>query len=136
MLNRVTTAMLVVELLVIAVWFRFAAWTPIRAVGGAIVVGSMLLLIAARVELGSSSSVRAKASRLVTTGVYARVRNPIHLAGISLICGLALVLARWWVVLVLVLVAVVPMQRARARREAGVLEERFGEEYVRHRRRT
>lgn len=134
MLNRVTTAMLVVELLVIAVWFRFVAWTPMKAVGGLIVVSSMLLLIAARVELGSSFSVRAKATRLVTTGVYARLRNPIYLAGITLICGLALVFGRWWILLMLVVM--VPMQRARARREARVLVERFGEEYVRYRRRT
>ncbi len=134
MLNRVTTAMLVVELLVIAVWFYFVRWTPMKAVGGVIVVLSMLLLIAARVELGRSFSVRAKATRLVTTGVYARLRNQIYLAGITLICGLALVFGRWWVLLVLVVI--VPMQRARARREARVLEERFGEEYVRYRRRT
>jgi len=134
MLNRVTAAMLVVELLVIAVWFYFVRWTPMKAVGGVIVVLSMVLLIAARVELGRSFSVRAKATRLVTTGVYARLRNPIYLAGITLICGLALVFGRWWVLLVLVVI--VPMQRARARREARVLEERFGEEYVRYRRGT
>ncbi len=134
MLNRVTTAMLLVELLGIAVWFRFVAWTPMKAVGGVVVVGSMLLLIAARVELGRSFSVRAKATRLVTTGVYARLRNPIYLAGMLLICGLALVLGRWWVLLILLVVT--PMQRARARREAEVLRGRFGEEYERYRRRT
>lgn len=134
MLNRASTAMLVVELLLIAVWFWFVTWTPMKAVGGVMVVGSMLLLIVARVQLGNSFSVRAKATQLVTTGLYSRLRNPIYLCGIVLFCGIALLLESWWPLLILVVL--VPMQRMRARREAEVLRERFGEEYERYRRGT
>ena len=134
MTNRVTTWLMVVELMAVLVWFWFVRWTPVKAVGGVIVVAAMPLLITARVQLGSSFSVRAKATRLVTTGLYSRVRNPIYLSGILLFCGIALLLERWWPLVILLVV--VPMQRARARREEGVLRARFGEEYEAYRRRT
>ena len=70
----------------------------------------------------------------MTTGVYARVRDPIYWSGVLLLGGLALLLASWWPAVLLLIV--VPMQRARARRESRVLEERFGEEYLRYRRGT
>ena len=133
-LNRVTTAIFVVELVVLAVWFRYVAWTPWKAVGALLVACGMLLLITARLQLGRSFSVRAKAKRLVTTGVYARVRNPIYLSGMVVIGGAALLLARWWPVVLLLLIA--PVQWARAGREARVLEGRFGEEYRAYRART
>jgi len=133
-LNRGTTALMMLELVAVALWFPHIAWTPVKAAGGVIVVLSMLLLILARMQLGSSFSVKAKATRLVTTGLYARVRNPIYVCGVTLFCGIALLLESWWPLLLLVVV--VPMQRARARKEARVLEERFGEEYVRYRRGT
>lgn len=134
MLNRVTTAIFVLELLMMAVWFRYVSWTPSKAVGGLLMVGSMVLLIAARRQLGTAFSVRARASRLVTRGVYARLRNPIYAAGVGLFLGAGLVLARWWPVVIAALL--VPLQSARARREARVLEARFGEQYRQYRRHT
>lgn len=134
MLNRGTTALMGVELLALALWFPHIAWTPMKAAGGVITVVSMMLVIVARMHLGSSFSVRAKATRLVTTGMYSRVRNPIYVSGVLLFCGIALLLESWWPLLILVVL--VPMQRMRARREAEVLRERFGEEYERYRRGT
>ena len=112
MLNRITTAILVLELLAILVVFRFVTWR----------------------QLGKSFSVRARASRLVTTGVYARIRNPIYLAGILLVCGLALLVGHPWPLAILLVL--IPVQRARARREAAVLHQRFGAEYERYRQQT
>ncbi len=134
MLNRVTTAMLAVELLVVLVAFRFVTWTPVKAAGGAIVIVAMLLIITARRQLGRAFSVRAKATHLVTTGLYARVRNPIYLAGILLFCGAALLLESWW--LLLLLVVLIPLQWARAGREARILHQRFGQQYERYRQQT
>ncbi len=134
MTNRVTTWLMMLEMLVVLIWFWFVRWTPVKAVGGVVVVVAMLLLITARVQLGSSFSVRAKAKRLVTTGLYSRVRNPIYMSGVLLFCGLALLLQSWWVLAILLVM--VPIQRARARKEAAVLRERFGEEYEAYRRGT
>ncbi len=134
MLNRVTTFLIGLELLALLLWFPHLRWTPWRAVGGALVVGSMVMLMVARWQLGRSFSIRARAARLVTTGLYSRVRNPIYVAGVLLVCGIPLLAERWWPALLLLVL--VPMQRRRARREARVLEERFGEEYRAYRRTT
>ncbi len=88
----------------------------------------------ARYTLGRSFSIRAKATALVTTGIYSRIRNPIYVSGMFFIIGAALMLRKPYVLLFLVVI--VPMQIIRARREARVLEEKFGEEYRAYRKRT
>ena len=132
MLNRITTAILTLELLVIIAAFSFVHWTPVKAAGAVVIVAAMLLLIVARRELGRSFSVRAKASHLVTTGVYARIRNPIYLAGILLVIGAALLFESRWILAILLVL--LPVQWRRAQREAAVLHRRFGEEYEAYRR--
>lgn len=91
-------------------------------------------VIASRYTLGRSFSIRAKATALVTSGIYSRIRNPIYVSGMIFITGAGVMT---WEPLFLAIVAVmIPMQIWRARREARVLEEKFGEEYREYRRRT
>jgi protein-S-isoprenylcysteine O-methyltransferase Ste14 len=91
-------------------------------------------VILARYTLGRSFSVAAKATELVTAGIYSRIRNPIYVSGIVFISGVFLMLRRpcLWLLLLLI----VPMQILRARREARVLEATFGDAYRDYRRRT
>jgi protein-S-isoprenylcysteine O-methyltransferase Ste14 len=86
------------------------------------------------VTLGRSFSVQAKATALVTTGIYSRIRNPIYVFGALMIVGILIWAHQpWWL---LVLVVLVPLQVWRARKEERVLEERFGEEYRDYNRKT
>jgi protein-S-isoprenylcysteine O-methyltransferase Ste14 len=114
-----------------ASWF---AWTPNRIAGLAIAVPSFLLLVLARVQLGRAFSVQAKASILVTTGIYSRIRNPIYVFGALVFAGIILFMGMPW--LFLVLAVIVAMQMVRARTEGRVLEEKFGEEYREYKKRT
>jgi len=91
-------------------------------------------VIVARYTLGRSFSIAAKARALVTTGIYSRIRNPIYVSGVIFVVGLVLMVGR--PILLAILVVIIPMQIVRARREARVLEEKFGEEYREYRRRT
>jgi len=84
--------------------------------------------------LGSAFSLTPQARQLVITGIYARIRNPIYMASPLLLIGLSLVFAKWWPMLLLV--AVIPLQIGRARREASVLRAAFGAEYDRYRAKT
>jgi protein-S-isoprenylcysteine O-methyltransferase Ste14 len=91
-------------------------------------------VILSRYTLGRSFSISAKATALVTTGIYSRIRNPIYLSGVIFFIGLILILGR--IELLAVLVVIIPMQILRARREAVVLEVKFGDAYRQYRQRT
>ncbi|MGC1424522.1 MAG: isoprenylcysteine carboxylmethyltransferase family protein [Terracidiphilus sp.] len=133
-LNLVTLAIL----LIFAVLFiRQAAglpWTTEHIVGMAIAAPSFLLLIVARIQLGGAFSVRAKASSLVTTGLYSRIRNPIYVFGTLLVAGIVIWIDRPWFLLFLVIL--IPMQILRSRKEAQALEDKFGPAYQEYKQNT
>jgi protein-S-isoprenylcysteine O-methyltransferase Ste14 len=104
-----------------------SAWPPMRIFGACLLPGVLFWVAVARVQLGSSFSVTPQARRLVTRGLYSRFRNPIYVATPFLFIGFALVIAKWWPLLLLVVV--IPVQIVRARREADVLRAAFGAEY-------
>jgi protein-S-isoprenylcysteine O-methyltransferase Ste14 len=91
-------------------------------------------VILARLTLGQSFSLAPKARALVTTGIYSKIRNPIYVSGEIVLIGMALML--WQRSLLFFLLIVIPIQVLRARKEARVLEEKFGEEYRAYRRGT
>jgi protein-S-isoprenylcysteine O-methyltransferase Ste14 len=105
-----------------------------RLAGLALVIPAFPLLLVARLQLGAAFSVQAKASQLVTTGLYARIRNPIYVFGALLIAG-AIIWAQRPVFL-LVFLILIPLQIVRSRKEAQVLEAKFGDEYLEYKRKT
>jgi protein-S-isoprenylcysteine O-methyltransferase Ste14 len=132
--NILSLLLIVVALCVFVPSFLHQPWTPLRIAGAMIALMSLSLIVLARLQLGRSFSVRAKATRLVTTGLYSRIRNPIYTFGCFIFLGLAMFIPAWW--LLFALVIVIPMQIIRSRREAAVLEGTFGDEYRRYRQRT
>ena len=94
----------------------------------------MGLVTVARIQLGRAFTVRAKARTLVRTGLYAKLRNPIYVFSAVALSGLALYFDK--APYLLGLLVLIPLQILRARTEARVLEEKFGEEYVRYKRST
>ena len=91
-------------------------------------------VIVARYTLGRSFAIRAKATALVTSGIYSRIRNPIYVSGMIFITGAAVM--TWRAFFLAIVAVMIPMQIMRARREARVLEEKFGDEYREYRKRT
>jgi protein-S-isoprenylcysteine O-methyltransferase Ste14 len=131
----------IATLLVLAVFVAFFArsawhqpWTPAHIIGLCIAVPAALMLVAARIQLGRAFSVQAKASTLVTTGIYSRIRNPIYVSAGILILGLAVWTLQWW--LLVFLAALVPLQIYRSRKESQVLEAEFGDAYREYKKRT
>jgi len=89
-----------------------------EGVGGVMAAAGVVLLIVARLQLGAAFSVRAKAKKLVTTGLYSRIRNPIYVFSAMFLVGIVIVSERW--LLLLPIALLIPMQVVRARREARV----------------
>jgi protein-S-isoprenylcysteine O-methyltransferase Ste14 len=107
---------------------------PARVIGlllGLIGLGGVIL---SRHTLGRSFSVVPKATALVTHGIYSRIRNPIYICAEIFLVGVVLIL--WRIEVLIILLMLVPVQILRARREATVLEARFGEAYREYRKRT
>jgi protein-S-isoprenylcysteine O-methyltransferase Ste14 len=107
---------------------------PQRLIGVAVAIAGLFGVIIARYTLGKSFSVRARATALVTRGIYSRIRNPIYVSGMVLFLGVFLMLGHPQ--LLLIFVVLIPLQVIRARREAAVLEAEFGDEYREYRKRT
>jgi protein-S-isoprenylcysteine O-methyltransferase Ste14 len=133
-LNILSSILLIAALPVLALQFAHERWPPLRIAGAGIALASLVLVLIARFQLGRAFSIRARATRLVTTGLYARLRNPIYIFGCFFILGVAIYIPFWPLLLVLILI--IPMQIVRARREAAILEAAFGEEYRCYRRQT
>jgi protein-S-isoprenylcysteine O-methyltransferase Ste14 len=88
----------------------------------------------ARMQLGSSFSLKAEAHRLITHGLYSKIRNPIYLfAFVAFLSVLAAM--RAWLGMA-IFVAIYSAQLIRVKREEKVLEAAFGEEYKTYRKHT
>jgi protein-S-isoprenylcysteine O-methyltransferase Ste14 len=125
---------LVLGLFGIAAIFESARHGPARWVGLALALFGFAGVILARYTLGRSFSVTPKATALITTGIYSHIRNPIYVSGTILIVGVVLMLRRPEGLALLVVL--IPIQIFRARREAAVLEAKFGDAYREYRKRT
>lgn len=110
--------------------FAHPPWALLRIAGLVLMTVGLILLTVSRIQLGNSFSMTPQAKKLITHGIYSRIRNPIYFFGIFVFAGLFLFLEMPWLLLLIVPVLVVQIIRARA--EARVLEERFGDEYRRY----
>ena len=122
-LSQVVATLLLLAFIV----FWPGAWNTQRILGSCLLVIGVGLLSLARFQLGRSFAVTAQAKNLVTHGLYSKIRNPVYVFGAVAMAGLFLIVRRpaLWVLFV----ALVVMQIVRARKEAAVLEAKFGEEY-------
>ena len=133
-LNLVTLAVIIVGLTFYAMHATALPWTAWRIAGLSIAAPAFLLFVAARIELGRAFSLQAKATTLVTTGVYSRIRNPIYVFGALFILGVILWIGRPQ--LLLIFAVLIPLQIMRSREEERVLTEKFGAAYVDYKRKT
>lgn len=127
-----------IDIVVFLVFFAFAVVFGPRIdswyVGICLVVLTAPWWFLARWQLGEAFSVRASAHKLVTWGVYSKIRHPVYLFGGLAWLGALLALLGWGALVIGAIVGAVEL--GRARREERVLEEEFGSEYMAYRSRT
>jgi protein-S-isoprenylcysteine O-methyltransferase Ste14 len=123
----------VLVLLVLAAFWP-GPWNTQRMVGSALLVSGLALVFTARLQLGPWFSVMPRAKKLVTHGVYSKIRNPIYVFGTTASAGVFLILQipRLWVLLLVLAL----IQVFRAREEARALAAKFGDQYRAYRDQT
>ena len=118
-------------------WELRPAPTPIRILGGLLLAVALPVLVGAflrfvRDGLGTPAPV-APTERLVVTGAYRHVRNPMYVAVVSAIVGQALLLGQPVLLAYAALVAVLVVSFVRLYEEPVLLRQ-FGDEYASYRR--
>lgn len=103
-------------------------WTALRIAGAVLALVGYFTFVTARLQLGKSFAVTPQAKELVTVGLYSRIRNPIYVFVDVMIFGLILALHLYWLFVLYPLL--VAMHVFRARREAMVLQVKFGQAYL------
>jgi protein-S-isoprenylcysteine O-methyltransferase Ste14 len=134
--GRFVVNMLLTIAVGVAIWatvrgFPPASWTSLQKLGACLLLIGFVFWTVARFQLGASLTVSAQAKKLVTRGLYSKIRNPIYVFGSCLIAGIILMIGRpLWL---LVFVVIIPLQIWRAGKEASVLQNAFGDEYRHYR---
>ncbi|HTW60566.1 MAG TPA: isoprenylcysteine carboxylmethyltransferase family protein [Terracidiphilus sp.] len=135
MKTNVATMVVIVVAVVVFLWNALAyPPTPMRLAGLALVIPAFLLFLVARMQLGDAFSLQARASELVTTGIYARIRNPIYVFGGLMLAGAIIWAQRPF--FLLIFAVLIPLQIVRVRKEEQVLEAKFGTAYLEYKRKT
>jgi protein-S-isoprenylcysteine O-methyltransferase Ste14 len=67
-------------------------WNSARYSGLAILVTGIVFFFTARFQLGKSFSVTPQARKLVTHGLYSKIRNPIYVFSSMMVLGVLLVI--------------------------------------------
>jgi len=125
---------LVACLVLIALAVRFGPRTAIWYTGLPLSAVSLPLWVVARRQLGNAFSAMPEARRLVTHGLYSRIRHPIYVFGCLAYFGSLLALQVWPILVAWL--ALTPIEVVRARREDRVLADAFGPAYVAYRSKT
>jgi len=118
-------------------WELLPAPVPVRVLGGLLLAVALPVLVSAflrfvRDGLGTPAPV-APTERLVVTGAYRYVRNPMYVAVIAAIVGQALLLGQTVLLYYAALVALLVVSFVRLYEEP-VLRRQFGAEYESYRR--
>jgi protein-S-isoprenylcysteine O-methyltransferase Ste14 len=131
---KLVTIVPIIPVVIIVAAFWHHPWTPMRMAGLVTFLVSFVLLTITRVQLGNSFSVTPQAKKLVTHGIYSKLRHPVYVFSALFIFGISLYINM--PLLLLLFVILIPIQVARARAEEKVLEEKFGAEYADYKRST
>ena len=122
--------------------FPFAIGMPSFAVG--MTAGAIVMVVAVAIAVAAMLEMRRHRTTvepgqtptaLVTSGVFAVTRNPIYVAMLVLVIGLALMANALWFVVAAAILGIA-LDRVVIRGEERVIEQAFGEPYRAYKRRV
>lgn len=107
---------------------------PHHIIGSIVTLLAFTLWIIARVQLGNSFTIGAHAKKLVTVGVYSKLRHPVYYFSIFAIVGLAIF--TWSIYMTILVILLIMIEIIRIRQEEQVLEKTFGKDYIKYKQTT
>lgn len=90
--------------------------------------------LVARVQLGNAFSVAPKASYLVQSGVYSKLRHPVYYFSIAAVAGIGLYV--WSIFALVPTIGLVLLEVYRIQKEEKLLEQEFGKQYTDYKQKT
>ena len=111
------------------------SWGTRIILGLELIAGGLALVIVARrtfLAAGTHVEPWKPSNAIVTTGVFAWLRNPMYVGGTVALIGLAILLAADWLVVTTVILALV-LHFGVVKREERYLEAKFGDAYRQYR---
>lgn len=99
-----------------------------------IILGSFIWLISA-LELGSNYHLYKMPSKLITTGIYRKIRHPIYFGSTLLFLGIVIFYGSFWGLIYLFCITI-PYQFLRAIYEEKQLIKKFGQKYLDYKKTT
>ena len=115
--------------------FLLYFWNKIHNyVGIVFMVAGLAIWWAGKLTLGDAWSVKAKAKKLVTRGIYSKIRNPIYVGLTLTFIGWAVFIpCPFWAIASIVAIIVLVF---RAKKEREVLLKKFGKKYRDYKKKT
>ncbi len=97
-------------------------------IGLVVTYGSYILWITARIQLGNAFSIAPKATYLVTSGIYSKLRHPVYYFSTLVVIGINIFVWNIYL-LAITLPILILIQIWRIRKEETILMQKFPKEY-------
>ena len=125
-----------VSFVILIIFYNYLtrAWDNFHFIGLSLIIISLPFWLLAREQLGKSFTLRPKAIKLVTTGLYSKFRNPIYLFSSITLFGAILPSKSSMQYFLFLLLLII--QFVRFKKEEQVLEKKFGKKYIKYKIKT
>ena len=140
-LSKPTVSKLLIPIayfIVVCAYFAYSAtYVQIgihHIVGAILTVSAFLLWIMSRIQLGNSFTLAPDAKKLVTSGIYSKLRHPVYY--FSILAVLGIVIFSWSVYLLVPLALLIVIELIRIKQEEKILEQKFGRDYIEYKQST
>lgn len=103
---------------------------PHHIIGSVVTSLAFILWIIARVQLGNSFTIGAHAKKLVTVGLYSKLRHPVYYFSTLAVTGIAIF--AWNIYMTIPVILLIAIEIIRIRQEEAVLGKTFGKDYLKY----